>query len=119
MMAIAAPLGLFMGFVTLVYIGAIDAVIEVIWGDDPEDTGLWSGHAWWIALMGAMGLAVGLMRKFLIHEDPPGLFDELAARRVDPKSVPSEVALSFVCLVSGASVGPEASLGAMGGGLGT
>ena len=62
MMAIAAPLGLFMGFVTLVYIGAIDAVIEVIWGDDPEDTGLWSGHAWWIALMGAMGLAVGLMR---------------------------------------------------------
>jgi H+/Cl- antiporter ClcA len=118
--ALVTPLGLTMGFVALVYVGAIDWLTELIWGDDPEDTALWSGEAWWIALMGGMGLLVGLMRKFLrIDESPPGLFDELAARRVDPRPIPREVAVSFVCLVSGASVGPEASIGAMGGGLGT
>lgn len=117
---LVAALGLTMGFVALIYVGAVDWLVELIWGDDPEDTGLWSGQAWWIALLGGMGLLVGLLRKYLrIDEPPPGLFDELAARRVDPKPIPREVLLSFVCLVSGASVGPEASLGAMGGGLGT
>lgn len=117
---LVAALGLTMGFVALFYLGAVDWLVELIWGDDPEDTGLWSGEAWWIALVGGMGLLVGLLRKYLrIDEAPPGLFDELAARRVDPKPIPREVLLSFVCLVSGASVGPEASLGAMGGGLGT
>ncbi|MGI9621569.1 MAG: hypothetical protein ACR2PK_01935, partial [Acidimicrobiales bacterium] len=73
MVGIVGVLGLFMGFVSLVYVGAVDGVIDLIWGEDPEDTGLWSGHAWWIALMGAMGLAVGLARKFLrIDETPPG-----------------------------------------------
>ena len=54
MLAIAATLGLVMGFVSLIYMGAVDGLVELVWGDDPEDTGLWSGRAWWIALLGGM-----------------------------------------------------------------
>ena len=34
---LVAVLGLIMGFVALVYVGAIGWLVELIWGDDPED----------------------------------------------------------------------------------
>ncbi|WP_370618356.1 chloride channel protein [Mumia sp. Pv 4-285] len=89
------------------------------WGD-PTTNEWWGGHWWWVAVTVATGLVVGLIRHFLhMPEHPPGLIDELEDEHVEPRSVPGTVAVSAVSLVGGASLGPEAALGSMGGGLGT
>jgi H+/Cl- antiporter ClcA len=63
---------------------------------------------------------MGLVRRLLgVQPVIPGLFGEVDERRVEPRFVPRRVLVSFISLVGGASVGPEAALGSMGGGLGT
>lgn len=108
-----------MGLVAYCFLAVVDAVTEWIWTDD-GDIGFMSGSAWWILILGAAGLVVGVLRR-LLHVEPeiPGLFDEIDERRIEPKFVARRVLVSFVSLVGGASVGPEAALAGMGGGLGT
>ena len=48
-----------------------------------------------------------------------GTIEEMKEQRVEPSRVPGAVAVSLVSLAGGASLGPEAALGMMGGGLGT
>jgi H+/Cl- antiporter ClcA len=102
-----------------VFIALVDLATESLW---PETTeyGLFSGEPWWILLMGGAGLLIGLLRRLLgVQPVIPGLFEEVDKRRSEPRFVPRRVLVSFVSLVGGASVGPEAALGSMGGGLGT
>jgi H+/Cl- antiporter ClcA len=115
----AAVLGLLTGFMAYVFIAIVDWTTEALW---PETTeyGLFSGEPWWILLMAGAGLLIGLLRRLLgVHEVIPGLFDEVDERRIEPRFVSRRVLVSFVSLIGGASVGPEAALGSMGGGLGT
>lgn len=120
-MGYAAVLGLVMGAVAAGFIWLTDQGVELLWPDaevtDPE---LFAGQWWFIPLVGAFGVAVGAARK-LLHVEPeiPGLFEEIGEGRVEPTVVPRRVAVAFISLVSGASVGPEAPLAAMGGGAGT
>ncbi|MGH1562140.1 chloride channel protein [Mumia sp. DW29H23] len=113
----AVVFGVVLAFGGLVFL----AIVENgdFWGD-PDGNGWWGGHWWWIAVTGAAGLVVGLIRR-LTHmpAHTPGLIDELEEEHVEPRSVPRTVAVSAVSLVGGASLGPEAALGSMGGGLGT
>ncbi len=111
--------GLVMGAVALVFLEAISNVVEAIWGDD-IDPGFLEGEWWWIGLMGGLGLLVGLMRKgFKTREQIPALFEEASERRSEWRKVPGDVAISFVSLIGGMSLGPEGPLGSMGAGLGT
>jgi H+/Cl- antiporter ClcA len=115
----AAILGLLTGLMAYVFIALVDWATESLW---PETTeyGLFSGEPWWILLMGGAGLLLGLVRRLLgVQPVIPGLFGEVDERRVEPRFVPRRVLVSFISLVGGASVGPEAALGSMGGGLGT
>jgi len=117
--AYAVLLGVLGGLIAVVFIGAINWLVELIWSE-PAGVGLFEGEPWWILLIAAFGLFIGLIRKALkVQPVIPGLFDEISERRVEPMTVPKRVLVAFVSLLSGASVGPEAPLGAMGGGLGT
>lgn len=115
----AVLLGAFMGLVAVVFLAAIDLGIELIW-PEATPTGLFSGEWWFIPLIGSFGVAVGLLRRVLKVEPViPGLFEEIEERRVEPSKVLGRVAVAFVSLMSGASVGPEAPLATMGGGAAT
>lgn len=115
----AAVLGLLTGFIAFVFIAIVDWTTELIW-PEAEEFGLFSGDPWWILVMVGAGLVIGLLRRLLgVQSNIPGLFDEVDERRIEPRFVPRRVLVSFVSLISGASVGPEAALGSMGGGLGT
>ena len=115
----AALLGAITGLIAYVFIAIVDWATDLLW---PETTeyGFLEGEPWWILLMGAAGLTVGILRRLLrVHAVIPGLFEEIDERRVEPRYVPRRVLVSFVSLIGGASVGPEAALASMGGGLGT
>jgi H+/Cl- antiporter ClcA len=115
----ALVLGLVMGVVALVFLEAIDKVVEAIWGDD-FDVGFLEGEWWWVVLMGGIGLLVGVMRRGLkTDEEIPSLFQEASERHVDWRKVPGNAMIGFVTLIGGMSLGPEGPLGSMGGGLGT
>jgi H+/Cl- antiporter ClcA len=82
-------------------------------------TGWFDGPPWWVAVAAGAGLLVGILRKaFGMPAETPGLIEDLQNEEVEARWVPSMVAVSFVSLIGGASLGPEVALGQMGGGAG-
>jgi H+/Cl- antiporter ClcA len=82
-------------------------------------SGWMGGHWWWVAVTGAAGIVVGLLR-WITHlpEKTPGIIAELQDEFVDPRLVAGTVVVSAASLVGGASLGPEKALGSVGGGAG-
>jgi len=116
-MGYAVALGVFGGFVGLVFIGVI-----TFGGDWYSDSqyGWFDGKWWWVAITAAAGAVVGLLRRLTrLPQDVPGLFADLQTEHVNPRLVPGIAAVSTVSLIGGASLGPEKALGAMGGGAGS
>jgi H+/Cl- antiporter ClcA len=65
-------------------------------------------------------VVVGVLRRvFRLPTKLAGTVEELKDQRVEPSTALQGVAVSLVSLVGGASLGPEAGLGMLGGGLGT
>ena len=113
----AVIFGIVGAFAGLVFLKVIE--LGDVWADE-EATGWLDGHWWWIAVTAAAGLVVGGLR--LLFRVPPrqaGLIEEASEQHVEPKRVPGNVAVSAVSLIGGASLGPEAALGSMGGGFAT
>ena len=113
----AVLFGIVLSFAGLAFLGVTEG--GALWFD-PSDNGWLGGSLWWVAVTAAAGVLVGLLRKVFrmpTHQD--GLVEELEAERVEPSGVPGTVAVSAVSLIGGASLGPEAALGSMGGGFGT
>lgn len=87
---------------------------------DPANNGWLGGSLWWVAVTAGAGILVGLLRRaFRVPVHQGGLIEELQDERVEPSGVSGTVAVSALSLIGGASLGPEAALGSMGGGLGT
>ena len=115
-MGYAGVLGVFGGFVGLVFLWAI--TFGGSWYTDSHP-GWFGGHWWWVAVTAAAGVVVGLLRRLTrLPEDVPGLVEDLRAGEVDPGLVAGTVAVSVVSLIGGASVGPEKVLASIGGGAG-
>jgi H+/Cl- antiporter ClcA len=115
--AYAVALGVFGALVSLVFIGVIG--VGNNWYTD-SDPGWFGGRWWWVAITGAAGVGVGLLRHVTrLPEQIPGLIADLKEEQVNPRLVPGIVAASAVSLIGGASLGPEKALGSMGGGAGT
>ena len=94
--------------------------MRLVTGMWPESgSGFLEGEWWMVAILAVGGLVVGLTRLWLHTPSSVNLFTELEEGRVDPRHVPGVVVTGFASLVSGASLGPEAPLGTMGGGAGT
>lgn len=119
LMGYAAVLGALTGLIAFVFIAAMNWTTDLLWSETTE-YGFLDGEPWWLLLMGGAGLVIGILRRLLrVHPVIPGLFEEIDERRIEPRYVPRRVLVSFVSLIGGASVGPEAALASMGGGLGT
>jgi chloride channel protein, CIC family len=117
LMAYAVALGVFGALVSLVFMGVIG--VGNNWYTD-SDPGWFGGRWWWVAITGAAGVGVGLLRHVTrLPEQIPGLIADLKEEQVNPRLVPGIVAASAVSLIGGASLGPEKALGSMGGGAGT
>ena len=117
LMGYAVALGVFGAFAGLVFVGVIKFGGK--WYTDSHP-GWFGGHWWWVAVAGAAGVAVGLLRRLTrLPWEVPGLFDDLQTGHVDAGLVPGLVAVSTVSLIGGASLGPEKALGSMGGGVGS
>jgi H+/Cl- antiporter ClcA len=114
----AVVLGFAAGFGGLIFLGAVDALTELVWPDEGDVESFFGGEPWWILLMAAFGAAVGVTRRLLsVPEKLPGIMDEIGDAEVDVAMAPKVVAVSAVSLVSGASLGPEQPVGAIGGGF--
>ena len=117
LMGYAVALGVFGAVAGLVFIGVI--TFGGKWYSD-SDPGWFGGHWWWVAVTGAAGALVGLVRRVTrLPEDVPGLFADLQTGHVETRLVPGIAAVSTLSLIGGASLGPEKALGAMGGGAGS
>ena len=118
-MRYAALFGVVLAFAALAYLGLIKGGTN-LWFTLPKNPGWFDGSLWWVAVTAGAGVLVGVLRRaFRLPVKLPGVVRELKAHHVEPSTVPGGVVVSLVSLVGGASLGPEAGLGMMGGGLGT
>lgn len=120
-------LGCFMGVACLGFFNGFTYVFDLWTTSEYEEDlvkcsnmGFMEGHYLWVAWTTLGGLVVGLLR---LHPWMPshvdGLFREVRDLSVEPSHVPLVFLSSCVSLAAGASVGPEAALGNLGGGVGT
>jgi H+/Cl- antiporter ClcA len=113
----AGVFGGVMGGVGILWLLVVEKVPQELWGD-PAQNDFGGGRWWWIPLATGFGLLVGLLRRWLTSAHQPDLFTEIGEAHVDHRVVPASVGVSAVSLMGGASLGPEAGLGLLGGGLG-
>jgi H+/Cl- antiporter ClcA len=119
-LGVAALLGLVVGAAATAFIVGLRHVTDWLWPEESTyGTGFFDGEWWMVAVLAGAGLAVGLSRRLLGSPSTINLFTELEEGRVDPHHVPSVLVTGFLSLLSGASLGPEAPLATLGGGLGT
>ena len=84
---------------------------------DYSSPGWMGGHWWWVAVTGAAGVVVGVLRHLTqLPEETPGIIAELQDESVDQDLVVGTVLVSAASLIGGASLGPEKALGSFGGG---
>ena len=120
-------LGCFMGVACIGFFNGFTYVFD-LWTTDEYEDGLklcenmsfMKGKYLWVCWTTLGGLIVGLIK---LHPWMPanvdGLFREVRDLSVEPSHVPLVFLSSCVSLAAGASVGPEAALGNLGGGVGT
>jgi H+/Cl- antiporter ClcA len=118
-MRYAVLFGVVLAFAALAYLGLVSGGTD-LWYTLPKDPGWLDGHLWWVAVTAGAGVVVGVLRRvFRLPTKLAGTVEELKDQRVEPSTALQGVAVSLVSLVGGASLGPEAGLGMLGGGLGT
>ena len=119
MVRYAVLFGVVLAFASLAFLALVKGGVK-LWFTLPKDPGWFDGKLWWVAVTAGAGVLVGVLRRvFRVPAKLPGIFKELKEERVEPSTVLGAVVVSLVSLVGGASLGPEAALGKMGGGLGT
>lgn len=119
-LGMAALLGLGVGALAMAFLLGLRAVTDALWPEESSyGSGFFEGEWWMVAVLAVAGLVVGVSRRFLGTPMSVNMFAELEEGRVDYRHVPGVLVTGFVSLVSGASLGPEAPLATLGGGLGT
>lgn len=116
----AIGLGLFAGLFGVVYLVAVGAVTELMWGDEPVTTGWFSGDIAVVVIPIVFGLVVGLIyRVFKLPPRFPSFIEDLQEGVVEPKTAPGVLGIAFLSLISGPSLGPEGPMATAGGAAGT
>ena len=112
----AALVGLAVGLLGMVYLGATGAVSDAIFGEPRLEA--WSGEWWWIPFVAAGGVIVTALRGWWRAPDQiPGGVAVIESGAVNHRVAPSWVGLALVSAMAGASLGPSFALVMMGGGL--
>jgi H+/Cl- antiporter ClcA len=121
LMLLVAILGAISAIITFVFIELVNLLTELIWKQAPNILGLDKRlFTFFVCVIG--GLFVGLMVK--LFGDHNAIFSELMQEfgktgRFNYRHAPGIVLTSFISLIAGASLGPEAALADACGGLGT
>ena len=119
-LGMAALLGIGVGVLATAFILGLRRATDALWPDASSyGTGFLDGEWWMVVVLAGAGLVVGVSRRFLGTPMTVNMFAELDEGRVDHRHVPAVLVTGFVSLLSGASLGPEAPLATLGGGLGT
>lgn len=116
----AGVVGALSGAACLLFLAAEHAITSLLWGEGGTPTGFFSGS--WIVVVVLIGAAllVGVIRhRGGLGGDDPNFLGEMIEGEVPLKRGLRFGALGLVSLVGGASVGPEAPLGTLGGSIGT
>lgn len=121
LLAYSIILGALTGFVTVVFIYILELVTQLIWNVVPTALGVNSLFSWYvIAACTVGGLVLGILLRYL-GEYPTSLEDTIAHYKqhqaFDYKHLWQAGAISLVSLGFGASLGPEAALATLVGGL--
>lgn len=121
LMGLIALLGVVSAVITFGFIALVDQGIDLIWDQAGLALGL-DARLFTILVCTIGGLLVGLLVK--LFGDHNAIFAELMQEfgetgRFNYRPVPGIVITSFVSLIAGASLGPEAALADACGGLGT
>ncbi|MFV0526640.1 MAG: chloride channel protein [Acidimicrobiales bacterium] len=112
--------GLISAVCCLVFLALEHAVTGRLWGEGETPMGYFSGSWSAVAIVLAAAVAVGLLRRWMtIDGADPNFIAEMVEGRVPWQRGFQFGALGLVSLVGGASVGPEAPLGTVGGAIGT
>ncbi|GBG26645.1 Hypothetical Protein FCC1311_028662 [Hondaea fermentalgiana] len=125
---VCLALGAFMGAVAYVYLETIERVQTAVFGEDVLRPSLGAegkkiialGHGeWiWVVFTAGAGLVVGLVKLALrFPRNVRGFLAEVRAQHVNPVDAPKIVLVSLLSLCGGVSLGPEAAMGSLGGGL--
>jgi H+/Cl- antiporter ClcA len=107
----SVAIGLFGGVFAVVFISVEHAARVGLWGSLGESFVWFSGGIRALTLPVVAGIIVGLL--YVVFHIPTrlkGFLEELEEGRADPETTPKAVLVSFVSLVGGASLGPEAPL---------
>ena len=118
-LARSAIIGAFGGVFTILFLGLEHTVRSALWGDIGESFVWFSGGPRAILIPVLAGVVVGgLYVVFRVPGRLKGFLEELREGRSDPRTAPGAVVISFVSLIGGASLGPEAPLVTAGAGFG-
>lgn len=102
----AVVIGTLAGVAALAFTQIVRFGTELIWPED-VDYGWLGGELWWVAILGAAGLLVGVMRVvFRIPDDLRGSLGIIQEAAVDRSYALQAIAISIVSLVGGSSLGP-------------
>jgi H+/Cl- antiporter ClcA len=101
----AAVIGTIAGVATMAFTQIVRIGTDLIWPED-IDYGWLGGDWWWLAILGATGLIVGIMRRYLPVDDLNGSLTIIQESHVDRSTALPAIAISIVSLVGGASLGP-------------
>jgi H+/Cl- antiporter ClcA len=116
----AIGLGLFAGVFGVVYLLGVEFLTELIWGEEPVETGWFSGDLEVVLIPIVFGLVVGLIyRIFKLPPRFPSFIEDLQEGVVEPKTAPGVLGIAFLSLISGPSLGPEGPMATAGGAAGT
>ena len=120
--AILVFMGAFIGVVNLGYKYAITkAPMAYLTADNPgypsENVGFAQGQLWWIGIGAGCGLVNGLVKLVLRLEKHVGFMAAIQMQQSDPLEAVKVVICAIISLVGGSSIGPEAGLAAIGGGI--
>lgn len=119
-MTAAAVVGVLSGISCLLFFGAEALLTGLIWGDEETPLGYFSGSFTAVVIMLVASVVIGLIRKFTQGEgSDPNFIAEMIEGEVPAKRALRYGVLGLVSLLGGASVGPEAALGTVGGAIGS
>ena len=114
--------GVVTGFAGLLVLNCAEKIPE-LWTDngkfdEAEDFDIYSGEKWWIMIPTLTGLLIGILTVVLdVPDERDGFFKEVSSCHVNLKYALPTYFISILSLSCGATLGPEQSLGTVGGGL--
>ena len=117
-------IGAFIGIVNLGYKYAIlKAPMKYLTVGNPNypnaGVGFAQGELWWIGLGAGTGFVNGLAKVLLRLEKHIGFMGAIQMQESNPLDALKVVICTIISLVGGSSIGPEAGLAAIGGGIGS